>query len=481
MRARHDGSSDDINCICLSSRPLTAAAWQQGNTPMTARVLLFASSLLLLLRPTGASRCQGSSSPGPRNVHPIDLAEPVFVKSVNNGKLFTVGQGDDKKDLLHLWGTPYENGFAAGQLLGDKFHDFIKDVYTYTEGQIVANANNQTWCDEHRVACPALREVLKLGLTAALDLSYARTKGYIQPYVMQEIQGLADASAGAVSVVDIRNVMWLGELTRGACSMFGATGSATKSRGGKLLQLRALDWDVDGPFKDHACIVVYHPNVGAGMPWANVGFHGWTASITGFNQQQLGLSEIGVSYPDASFGTETYLAKGYPFGFLIRDILQFDTSLEQATDRIQQATRTCDLLLGVGDGKSNEFSGFQYSPHVARVVKPDSLLPANDSWHPQIADVVYWGMDWICPNDNRMLSEALKKHHGNLTAENTIADVTSYVTTGNLHIAIYDHAAMHMFVATARPDGKAGPLYAFQRQFTRLDMAQLFKEEAPRL
>lgn len=107
-------------------------------------------------------------------------------------------------------------------------------------------------------------------------------------------------------------------------------------------------------------------------------------------------------------------------------------------------------------------------------------MQANSTWHPQIDDVVYWGMDWICPNDNRMLSEALRRHHGNLTAENTISDVTSYVTTGNLHIAIYDHAAMQMFVATARPDGAAGPLYAFERQFTRLDMARIFQEAPPR-
>ena len=63
-------------------------------------------ALLLTASTASASRCQGSSLPGGRNVHPIDVAEPVFVKSVKNGKLYSVGQGDDKKDLLHLWGTP---------------------------------------------------------------------------------------------------------------------------------------------------------------------------------------------------------------------------------------------------------------------------------------------------------------------------------------------------------------------------------------
>ena len=54
-----------------------------------------------------------------------------------------------------------------------------------------------------------------------------------------------------------------------------------------------------------------------------------------------------------------------------------------------------------------------------------------------------------------------------------------YVRTGDLHIAVYDHAAMQMYVATARPDGGTGELYAYQRQFTRLDMSKLFAEAPP--
>ena len=44
---------------------------------------------------------------------------------------------------------------------------------------------------------------------------------------------------------------------------------------------------------------------------------------------------------------------------------------------------------------------------------------------------------------------------------------------------IYDHSAMRMYVATARPDGGAGPLPAYQRQFTSLDMTALFAEPPP--
>lgn len=40
-----------------------------------------------------------------------------------------------------------------------------------------------------------------------------------------------------------------------------------------------------------------------------------------------------------------------PLQYLLRDILQFDDSLQKAIQRITSAHRTCDLILGVGDGK----------------------------------------------------------------------------------------------------------------------------------
>eukprot|EP01050_Picozoa_sp_SAG11_P040337 SAG11_NODE_17482_length_517_cov_1.124402_1_plen_75_part_10 len=75
-------------------------------------MLLLCGVLLLTLTMAEAADCNGAATPGPRNLQPIDEAPPVFVRAVSHGKLYTVGQGDDKKDLLHLWGTPYDNGMA---------------------------------------------------------------------------------------------------------------------------------------------------------------------------------------------------------------------------------------------------------------------------------------------------------------------------------------------------------------------------------
>ena len=78
-----------------------------------------------------------------------------------------------------------------------------------------------------------------------------------------------------------------------------------------------------------------------------------------------------------------------------------------------------------------------------------------------------------------MLSHQLNAFYGNITAENTIRDIVPYVQTGNLHIAIYDHANMLMHIATARADGEEGPPYAFQRQFLRFNMTEVFAEPRP--
>ena len=97
--------------------------------------------------------------------------------------------------------------------------------------------------------------------------------------------------------------------------------------------------------------VVEPPTEGGeeGVSFANVGWTGWLGSITGMSSERVAISEIGVSFPDASFGNESRV--GNPFTFLLRDIIQFDTSLTAGLDRITKAARTCDLILGVGDGK----------------------------------------------------------------------------------------------------------------------------------
>lgn len=173
------------------------------------------------------------------------------------------------------------------------------------------------------------------------------------------------------------------------------------------MQLRALDWNMDGPFRNYAAVQVFHANKGEGNSFATIGFPGFMGALSGMNDQKLAISEIGVSYPDASYGKESRI--GVPFIFMLREILQFDTTLEQAAHRMKTKRRTCDLILGVGDGKSSQVRGFQYSYSVLTEISDTNFIPVNSTWHAPIPDAVYWGMDWICPTFNTVLGQMIRK------------------------------------------------------------------------
>ena len=76
--------------------------------------------------------------------------------------------------------------------------------------------------------------------------------------------------------------------------------------------------------------------------------------LTGLSQTQLAISEIGVAYPDDTFGSESRI--GIPFIYLLRDILQFDVTIDDAISRISEEKRTC------GNAKKN-VSNKNYNLH----------------------------------------------------------------------------------------------------------------------
>ncbi len=115
--------------------------------------------------------------------------------------------------------------------------------------------------------------------------------------------------------------------------------------------------------------------------------------MTGFSSQQLAISEIGVYFGDDSFGqgtanTPPEKVKGEPWMFILRDVLQFEDSLAGARTRIEEAERTCNLIIGLGDGKLGRSNGVQYSGRVANFYDDTNMLPVNETWHQPVKDVV---------------------------------------------------------------------------------------------
>jgi len=196
----------------------------------------------------------------------------------------------------------------------------------------------------------------------------------------------------------------------------------------------------------------------------------------------MATSEIGVSYPDDTFGRES--RHGNPFTYLLRDILQFDDSLQDSIDHITNANRTCDLILGVGDGTLGHdvagFRGVEYSYSTANFFDDTNMEPEAD-WHPRIPNTVYYGMDWNCPNYDTVFAQQINVLYGNITPENGILNITAILTSGDNFVSWYDltPTSQNLFTAFASAHGVSGPANGYDREFTKIPMMDVWAVAPP--
>ena len=361
------------------------------------------------------------------------------IAETEHGQLSIAGEDDDKIMVLKVWGTPYEMGLAHGQLLKKEVNTHVPNLI-----RLMSEKSGQP--------------------VSALDAVYQATRPYIADYYTEELKGLAEGSG--LTLQDMIRANLIGEASEWHCSLFGAWGKATAANG-HLYQLRALDYEVHANIQKYPVIVVYFPE--NGHPFANITWSGVVGCISGISSERLAISEIGDDYDK-----ENDSFAGIPFMFLLRDILQFDTSLEKAITRVQDAARTTSLLYGIGDGEFGQLRGFQTSHTLCNIYDPDNLEPLTPT-HQRIEDIVYWGMSWNVPEYDGPLHDKLIEHYGSIDAESTISDILPSVKTGNLQAVVYDLTDMKIWVANARADDEEGPLAAYDRQFVCFDMNQLFK------
>lgn len=405
------------------------------------------------------------------NSHPIDTSAPVFVSRVPNGELYTVGtQGKDFTYLLHVYGNNgYDFGYAAGQLLKEQMTHVLGNAWNYFLQQIEEQISGVV--QHYNISQEVIDIISDVGLEAALDLQYDATVQFTDPQIYAEMRGIADAAG--IDYDMIRRIHLIGELTRGSCSMFGAWGNATKNE--KVLQLRALDWDCGAGLQDFPLVTIYHPlNPAMGYPFANVGWTGWIGTLTGMSSNRIGISEIGISYPNYPpyFGDESF--SGIPFVFLERQIIQHGTSVYDAMNMITNANRTCHLMLGVADATAQTARLVQYSHSEVNFYDDQTLEPLA-WWHPRIPNMIYAGMDWFCPFYQHSMANQLELYHGVLTPELSIFNVTAAVMTGDLHLAVYDLTDGLLYVANHAPRGDNSTYQkAYERQFVRLNASALF-------
>lgn len=259
---------------------------------MYISVLLAALALLCCVYQTHGAYCSGSPQPGERtNEFPIFEDDLKFIRSAKNAKLYQAGPEGATFPILHLWGTPYEIGYAQGTILKQEVNDFVKATWNYLSTSLVDAFPSDMLSPEMKAL------IVEKGLDRALDWAREMTAPFTPQAFVDEMRGLSDASGLDFDLVYRLNMF--PELTKASCSFFGAWGESVKVAG-RAYQLRALDYDVIGPFKDFPQVTVYHPS--EGHAYAQVTWPGSVGVLTGFSSEKLAISEIGVYFGDDSFG-----------------------------------------------------------------------------------------------------------------------------------------------------------------------------------
>ncbi len=207
-----------------------------------------------------------------------------------HGTLRTIGG----QRVLHVWGTPYEMGFAHGALL----HEAILAV---VDGYALGAIPKATF-----------------GLASA---SLAKT-GVIDERLREEAEGVIagmERSGGTFSrglgrsltVDDLLLVNTITDLVAIGCSSVSAWGSATAADPelkGELAVVRNLDWAADPALLESQVIIAYEPSAEEEQPLLSVAFAGYLgclscingAGVTGlFN---MGYGEGAASLSEAAAG-----------------------------------------------------------------------------------------------------------------------------------------------------------------------------------
>ena len=77
-----------------------------------------------------------SSCTGTTNNLPVFTGEPTLVTTVPNGRKYVVDAVDPPLNVLHVYGTPYEMGFARGTMMKDAMVGLIPEVYEYLYSEV---------------------------------------------------------------------------------------------------------------------------------------------------------------------------------------------------------------------------------------------------------------------------------------------------------------------------------------------------------
>ncbi len=386
------GENNATMTLVENFKPADASAWtqyEQVAVPRNEMETQFAR---------GIRRAWEVVWPSSKLTHPRRNA-----KQVEHGELKFVAD----QRLVILSGTPDQVGAAHGELLGDESQRCIDSVlHMFGSVQTVATGR---WF-RHELAA-----------------AYRRLRPHIPEDHIAETRALAVSLGQDPQLLVELNVF--PEMFH--CSGFAVFDSATV--GGKLYHGRVLDYMTTIGLQDAATTFVV--SIDGKIPFANIGYAGFTGSVSGMNLHSISLGEMG--------GGGEGKWDGVPMATLMRRSLEECSTLEQVKTLWSSSPRTCEYYYVFADGKTNDAVGVAATPEKIEFIQPGE---ADSRLGDGIKDAV------VLSAGSRLetLRSRVIENHGKIDDEKAMWLMSRPVAmSSNLHNVLFVPADGVFYVANA--------------------------------
>ncbi len=353
--------------------------------------------------------------------------------------------------VLHLRGAPYAMGFQHGRLLREQVRQNAERIAD-NKGELGKKTEYQAYL----LMRPMMHELLRPHVPARFQ---------------EEMRGLADGAGLEYEVVEAANLF----PAAFHCSGIALRGEATVD--GSLYHVRILDYMTRLGLQEAAVTIVQQPE--GRRAWINVGFAGFIGSVTGMNEAQVAIGEMG--------GRGLGHWDGVPMAFLIRDALERAGTLEEALEVFRSSARTCEYYYVISDGKSRDAVGIWATPEHLETIAPGESYALFEGMRPRAGAaggkafarglkvdagehrVLFKGQGGVegfialQPKDALVISgydryqhfiERLMPRYGEVDAPALMEMVKRPVSMkSNLHVAIFHPETLEVWVAVAASDG----------------------------
>lgn len=224
------------------------------------------------------------------------------------------------------------------------------------------------------------------------------------------------------------------------CSGIAVRGKASK--GGHVVHARVLDYMRDIGLQNQAVIMVFQPK--GYHAWISQSYAGFIGTVTAMNEKHLAMGEMG-GHGEGDWD-------GCPMSFLMRDVMERASNVEEAIKIVKETPLTCEYYYVLSDISGN-MAGLWCRPGKVVVVRPgeqlDHLIP-EDQKGVKLPTI---------PEDTIVISglsratkaiERINKVYGKIDAAAMIEIIKRPVAMGsNLHNAVFLPESLDIWFADA--------------------------------